>query len=795
MKETPNSTPLVLASLVLFLISLVGAQSALAQDDTRLAIIDDTFVRMESADFDEIWILCTEVAALVDDDAAAREKVIRKLASKNPLVRLGAARILLDAGDSREATPVLLDLVLGNLGMEFRVSAIEMIEIIDDFIEDEFLSDVEDSLNRILEDENDPFIRIHAARALSNVSSRYAKKARGELKAAIESDNLEIKISGALALADIDEMELAKRVLRAIKNDPTVEGRLARTFLDNWKLQRYYINLVRDKSMSFEGGHRLSSSVYGLELISEIIDRIREDHILGDKFETKEGLEKLLTAAAKGMLNSVDPHSTYFSQEEHERWRRDLLRSYAGIGAYVDTIDGVFSITRPIYSGPAYKAGLRSGDQIWKVDGWETFKQDNDEIIRRLKGDPNTDVTITVYRPGWKKERQYTIMRDKIAIPTLASEIFPGDIAYLELKQFSDDAWRAMSVELKRLKKLGVKGLILDVRNNTGGYLSEAVLIASYFLDPGKLVVYTKGRNEHPRNYPSQDMPVKWDAPMVVLTNRNSASASEILAGALKYYKRALIVGDKTYGKGAVQVPKHLDCRSPEQLTVDRDNDGIYDPGDEYKDLNSNGKYDVGPMVKITTSMYFLPSDESIHTLRDLDGSIIHEGGIEPDLACAYEGIKEWKEEELTELIEKEVFKNYVDKYFPDNKELFIALAEGDGFDFSRYPDFEETYKNLGTHLDREDIRKWIRAEIRRKVADERGKAYPGFQFYGDYQEDNQLQTGIAKLLEEIGVAIKDIAEYRGFADKSFKAEEKDDSLSDSGQKDLNPGESDEIQR
>ena len=795
MKETPNSTPLVLASLVLFLISLVGAQSALAQDDTRLAIIDDTFVRMESADFDEIWILCTEVAALVDDDAAAREKVIRKLASKNPLVRLGAARILLDAGDSREATPVLLDLVLGNLGMEFRVSAIEMIEIIDDFIEDEFLSDVEDSLNRILEDENDPFIRIHAARALSNVSSRYAKKARGELKAAIESDNLEIKISGALALADIDEMELAKRVLRAIKNDPTVEGRLARTFLDNWKLQRYYINLVRDKSMSFEGGHRLSSSVYGLELISEIIDRIREDHILGDKFETKEGLEKLLTAAAKGMLNSVDPHSTYFSQEEHERWRRDLLRSYAGIGAYVDTIDGVFSITRPIYSGPAYKAGLRSGDQIWKVDGWETFKQDNDEIIRRLKGDPNTDVTITVYRPGWKKERQYTIMRDKIAIPTLASEIFPGDIAYLELKQFSDDAWRAMSVELKRLKKLGVNGLILDVRNNTGGYLSEAVLIASYFLDPGKLVVYTKGRNEHPRNYPSQDMPVKWDAPMVVLTNRNSASASEILAGALKYYKRALIVGDKTYGKGSVQVPKHLDCRSPEQLTVDRDNDGIYDPGDEYKDLNSNGKYDVGPMVKITTSMYFLPSDESIHTLRDLDGSIIHEGGIEPDLACAYEGIKEWKEEELTELIEKEVFKNYVDKYFPDNKELFIALAEGDGFDFSRYPDFEETYKNLGTHLDREDIRKWIRAEIRRKVADERGKAYPGFQFYGDYQEDNQLQTGIAKLLEEIGVAIKDIAEYRGFADKSFKAEEKDDSLSDSGQKDLNPGESDEIQR
>ncbi len=793
MKETSNSTLIVLSSLFL-LIGFAWSQPAVAQDGNRLTRIDDTFSRMETADVAELWILCTEATDLVGDDAAAREKVIAKLASENPVVRLGAARVLLGTGDSREAIPVLLDFVLSTDRIDLRISAIELIEIID-FIEDEFLTDVENGLNRVLEDENDPFIRIQAARALSNVSSRHAKKARIELKAAIESDNLEIKICGALALADIGEMELAKRVLRAIKNDPTVEGRLARTFLENWNLQRYYINLVREKSMSLEGGHRFSSSVYGLELISEIIDKIREDHILGDKFQTREGLEKLLTAAAKGMLNSVDPHSTYFSQEENERWRMDLIRSYAGIGAYVDTIDGVFSITRPIYSGPAYKTGLRSGDQIWKVDGWETFKQENEEIIRRLKGDPNTEVTITVYRPGWKKEREYKITREEISIPTLASEIFPGDIAYLELKQFSDDAWRFMSKELKKLKKLGVKGLVLDVRNNTGGYLSEAVLISSYFLDPGKLVVYTKSRNEHRRDYYSQDMPVKWDAPVVVLTNRHSASASEILAGALKYYERALIVGDKTYGKGSVQIPKHLECQPPETLKVDKNNNGMYDPGDDFDDLNSNGKYDIGPMVKITTSMYFLPSDESIHTLRDLDGSIIHKGGIEPNLACEYEGIKAWKEEELTDLIEKEVFKKYVDERFADNKELFIALAEGDNFDTSRYPDFEAFFEGLDTHLEVNDIRKWIRAEIRRKVSDERGKAYPGFQFYGDYQEDSQLQTGIAKLLEKIGADIKSFAEYRGFADKDFKAKEKDDSLSDSGQKELNPGESDELQR
>jgi C-terminal peptidase prc len=462
----------------------------------------------------------------------------------------------------------------------------------------------------------------------------------------------------------------------------------------------------------------------------------------------------------------------------------DLIRSYAGIGAYVDTIDGIFQITRPIYSGPAYKAGLRSGDQIWKVDGWETYNQTNEEIIRRLKGDPDTEVTITIFRPGWKEERNFTIMREAISIPAVSSEVLPGDIAYIEVKQFSDGSSRALARQLKDLEARGIKGLILDVRNNTGGYLTEAVVMSSFFLPPGKLVVYTQGRKQRDeddrRDYHSMRYNIHWDGPMVVLANKRSASASEIVAGALKHYDRAVIVGEKTYGKGSVQTPKSLDSRMSERFE-DLNRNGMWDPGEDYDDVNNNGKYDIGPMVKITTAMYYLPSGKSIHTLRNLDGTIAHEGGIEPDVSVKWKGVDSWKEEELADLLEKNAFKDYVDRTFPDHKDLMTKLAYGDNFDWTQYPGFEEFYDGLETHLDKNEIRRWVRAEVRRKVADERGKAFPGFQFYGDYEEDNQLQAAILEVLKEIGVKAGAIAEYAGFSDKNFEPEEKDDSLTESG--------------
>jgi C-terminal peptidase prc len=786
MKRILNIACTLSTALLLALLVAPGSALAAPQDDGALAQVEDAIAMMENAEMSEIWRISSELSGIASDDSVALEKIIQNLQSTNPLVRMGCAKVLLEAGGLQdEAVPVLLDLILGSDNQEVRINAIMLIDI-QDYIEDDYLIDVEEALNQILNTENNPFLRIQAAKTLFNVSSRYGKKARQELKATLESDSTNIRTAGALALAEIGEIDTAMKVLKEIKNDPTESGRMARIFLQNRELKRYFLNSVAEKSMNLERG-KYGSTSYGLELITEIMEKIRESHILGDEFNDKDGIDKLLSAAAKGMLTYLDPHSTFFSQAENERWRMDLIRSYAGIGAYVDTIDSVFTITRPIYSGPAYKAGLRSGDQIWKVDGWETFNHEDEEIIRRLKGDPGTEVTITVYRPGWKEERNYTIIRDTIAIPSISSEIFPGGIAYIEIKQFSDGLHRDLIRELDRIEEQGAKALILDVRNNTGGYLSEAVIASSFFLPPRKLVVYTQGRDERDRHdYNSRNYNVSWDGPLAVVVNKRSASASEILAGALQHHKRALVIGDKTYGKGSVQTPMILESRMPEKFK-DANGNNMYDPGEDFEDLNANGRYDIGPMVKITTSMYFLPSGKSIHNLRDSEGAVIHEGGIIPDIDVAYEGIKPWKEEELTDLLEKEVFENYVDEHYAANKDLFNELADGDNNDWSRYPEFEEFYQGLETHLDRNDIRQWVRAEVRKRVADERGKEFPGFLFHGDFQEDTQLQAAILAILNQIDLSAKDFPQYVGFADKDFTPEEEADDVSEAESKKKKP--------
>lgn len=756
-----------LSSLLLMLPLWISPSLLSAESDDQMSRIDECIASMKETELPDLWRITTELTDLVARNGEpASAKIIAALHNKDPLTRLGCAKVLLETSGGTLAVPVLIDMALESPDIAIRLDAIKLIEIMD-YLDDATLDIVEKGLNRVLDEENDPFLRIRAAKALYRVTSRFRLKALAELKSMLESENREIRISGALALAETGNIEDAQKILKEIRREPTKAGDMARILLEKWETERYYLKQVTKSTMDIEKGLHYGSSVSGLDLISELIERIREYHILGAEFKDSEDVEKLLSGAAKGMLSYLDPHSTYFSQEENERWRMDMIRAYAGIGAYVDTIDGIFTITRPIYSGPAYHSGLRSGDQIWKVDGWETFNQDNDAIIRRLKGDPGTKVVITVFRKGWKEEKDFSIARERISIPSVAAELFPGGIAYVEIKQFADGTTRELVNILEEMKDQGAKSVIMDLRNNTGGYLSEAVYVASLFLPPGKLVVYTEGPREKRRDYNSRDLTQKWDGPLTVLVNSRSASASEIVAGAFKHYKRARVVGEKTYGKGSVQTPLQLASRMPETWE-DENGNRMYDHGEKYEDLNNNGKFDIGPMVKITTSMYYLPSGESIHNLRNLDGAIINEGGIEPDTAVKFAGVESWKEEELSDLLERKVFSGYVDKHYDGNSELFVQLAEGDNYDTSLYPEFDSFFESLETHLSRDDIRKWIRAEIRRKVSDKRGKPYPGFLFFGDFEEDTQLQAAIVEMLKILNDNAAHYKQYRDFADKEF---------------------------
>jgi len=762
--------------LAIFAISVASVLNASVIDDKTCARIDRVIQRMNAGGVQEVWSACSDLKEIVyasDSEEEVIDLIIKSMKKGSPQVKLGCSRVLINLEEEKTAIPVLIELAGPKTDKHLRLSSIAVLGSVDYFDNNDKLKAAqEEALVNILENDKDHEILVQAAKSLFKISTyHYRTKAKMFLKDMLKSDIQTIKIDAALALAEIGELENSRPILLEIKDDPSYQGRIAKILLQANDAENYWIKKLRETTMDISDSADFRQSSLGLELISEIIKKIQENHIRGDQFKTKEGVEKLLSAAAKGMLNYMDTHSTYFSQNEHERWMLDLERNYAGIGAYVNTLDGVFTIVRPIYSGPAYEKGLRSGDQIWKVDGWETFQQTNDEIIRRLKGRPGTDVKITIYRPGWKEERDFQIERNVINIPSVNAEIFPGGIGYVEVTQFASDTGKELYEKIKSFNDEGVKGVILDLRNNSGGYLSEAVNVCSLFLEPNNLAVYTKGRsNQKPRrNYSTRDLGMRWAGPMICLVNKRSASASEIVSGALHHYKRALIVGDKTYGKGSVQNPMFLDTREREKF-VDSNKNGFFNEGEEFKDGNNNNKFDIGPLMKITTAMYYLPSGRSIHKLRDEEGSVLNEGGVMPDVAVKYDGIEAWKEEELANLVEKEVFREYVKKHYDANKDKFVTLAEGDNFNTSSYPDFDKFFTDLNTHLSKQDIRKWIRIELRRKVPDDRKPArpFPGFGFFGDYQEDSQLQAGIVEILQKIGQDIHTIASYQYFADKEF---------------------------
>ncbi len=625
------------------------------------------------------------------------------------------------------------------------------------------LPDVRDLLSKNATDELvPPLVRIEAALALWEVGSNSQRAvAKTTLEQFLRSSDRDLQVRGALALAGINvESGRAWSVLREIQDDPTDYGRQARLYLQRAQMRREFErDLARIAERLHSSGDGSGNERY--RLLDEIKSRIRYNHVRGGELTDEE----LLEFAAKGMLQNLDPHSTFFTSDEYKRFFFDLDREYGGIGAFVNfDQDGDFSIVRPIYSGPAYEAGLRSGDKILEVDGWETNGRESDEIIKRLKGKPGTDVQLNVYRLGFQEPADFTITRDQISVPSVNWAMLPGDIGYIELITFSANISRELQVALDDLMERGAKGLVLDVRNNTGGYLTKAVDVVEKFLPADKLVVYTEGPSEDRQEYLTRPRRFVTDMPLAVLTNNFSASASEITAGALQDHGRATIIGERTFGKGSVQNIIPLETDPPERFS-DVNRDRAWQDGEPYEDANKNGKYDAGSRIKLTVALYHLPSGRTPHRAFDKEGRIVDPNwGVIPDKKIELLERKPedaWKNAAVFALLKKGVFRNYVKEELPKNEALFRQLAEGDDGDTSRYPGFDEFYEGLETQLTKDDVRRWLRYEVRDQVSDLRGAVYPGNRALGDPQEDAQLQEAVRTLLEAVGGDIRDIPQFK----------------------------------
>jgi carboxyl-terminal processing protease len=322
-----------------------------------------------------------------------------------------------------------------------------------------------------------------------------------------------------------------------------------------------------------------------LKVFTDVLEIVKKSYVEDIK------TEDLINGAIEGMLNSLDPYSAYLNPDMFRELQVETKGSFGGLGIEIAIKDGILTVIAPIEDTPAYRAGIQAGDKILKINEESTKGLSLMECVKRLRGPQGTKVTITIIREGFTQMKDITILRDIIKIQSVKYKTLEKGYGQLRISQFqaktSEDAKKALEA-LQKENPEGLSGLILDLRNNPGGLLDQAVEVTDLFLDSG-VIVTIKGRDAEEQtafNAHKEGTMPNW--PIVVLVNQGSASASEIVAGALQDYGRGVIMGSTTFGKGSVQTIIPLDD---------------------------------GSGIKLTTARYYTPNNRSIH-----------EQGIQPDI-------------------------------------------------------------------------------------------------------------------------------------------------------------------
>jgi carboxyl-terminal processing protease len=325
-----------------------------------------------------------------------------------------------------------------------------------------------------------------------------------------------------------------------------------------------------------------------MALFTKVLEQVRENYVDPGKISYQD----LIYGAMRGMLQSLDSHSQFLDPEMYADMKDDTAGEFGGLGIVISVKNGMLIIVAPMEDTPGFQAGLMSGDKILEIDNLSTDGLSLPEAVKKMRGPPGTKVTIKILRPKTQEVRTVGIVRAKINVPSVKDVRMMADgIGYLRIVQFNEPTANALQDALDKLTKERLQGLIVDLRNNPGGLLTAAIEVCEKFLKRGDLIVYTQGRNEKPQ----QTFRVKGryhylEFPMVILVNGGSASASEIMAGALQDHQRAILVGEKTFGKGSVQSVLPLDD---------------------------------GSAIRLTTAKYYTPSKR-----------VINEHGIEPDIVA-----------------------------------------------------------------------------------------------------------------------------------------------------------------
>ncbi|MBU1078351.1 MAG: S41 family peptidase [Spirochaetes bacterium] len=375
-----------------------------------------------------------------------------------------------------------------------------------------------------------------------------------------------------------------------------------------------------------------------LDLFGRVFDSLKNSYI-----EKKESRE-LIVGAINGMIKTLnDPHTSFLEPKEKENLEIETTGEYGGLGIEIGIRDNKLTVISPIEDTPAEKAGIKSGDRIVKIEGESVVDPDLGKIVEKLRGKPQTKVTVSIEREGIDELIDFTIMREVIKIKSVKSDLI-DDIAYIRLISFRKNASLELKSILSRyINKKKIKGIIIDLRNNPGGLLDVAISISDLFIDKG-LIVYTKPREDslpyysalNKKFYSQAAGTIPSNIPIVLLVNHGSASASEILSGAIKDHKRGILLGTKTFGKGSVQSVVNL-------------NDGYG--------------------LRYTTAYYYTPNGTKIHNI-----------GIDPDIELDIPNLSKDEIKEIAKLKEKDLIQTFLKKNKnPEKKEIdkFISEIKG----------------------------------------------------------------------------------------------------------------------
>ena len=355
------------------------------------------------------------------------------------------------------------------------------------------------------------------------------------------------------------------------------------------KIQFYLIIFLSSFFFSYSINSAEIDIYKKIDLFGEVLEKINKEYV--DEINQSESMD----SAINGLLQSLDPYSSYMSPEIFQEMQTETSGEFGGLGIEVSMEAGVVKVITPIDDTPASKAGIKAGDYIVKIDNVQVQGKSLSEAVDLMRGLVGTDIELTIRRRGVKKALNLKVTREIIEVQSVKSDLLENNIGYIRLTSFNDNSSDQIKKQIKKLKKNeNIKAFILDLRNNPGGLLSQAIKISDFFLQNGEIVSTKSRKKSENRKWFARKGDITEGKPLVVLINYGSASASEIVAGALKDHKRAIVLGENSYGKGSVQsiIP-----------------------------LKNKGA------IRLTVSKYYLPSGKSIS-----------EVGVRPDIEVNEEG-------------------------------------------------------------------------------------------------------------------------------------------------------------